>query len=334
MSSPIGEPGPSRVSFSVVSRDSMQVCSSGKDSAAFKQTLRIRSAQRLAFPAHPRLLRCGALSRARRRRQGGGVVVQQSRRALLRLLGLTGVAAVAAACAMPTGGAPAAGTPSNAPPAAPPAPAASPSSAGAASSDLASLVDAAKRDGHRAVATYAGAAYRTVMDDFEAAYPGIKVDQTGFQSASRDFFPRFFQERQAGLYQWDVMLIPASDADLQSVTQGAVDPVRPLIVRPDLLADATWNDGFEAGWLDKAKQYSYAITRSRSQSLWVDTQQVKDDEIKSWRDLQDPKSKGKLLAADLRTKGSGFWPGTTLRLKTGSDDAIKQLFKDQEPVLS
>jgi iron(III) transport system substrate-binding protein len=283
-----------------------------------------------------------------------------SRRVALRLIALGGVAALAAACT------------SSAPPAAPtspPAPAAAPTSppaakptaapgpptaaqaapttaapaaakpttaaaSGISDADWKQVVDAATKEGHLDVATYAGTGYRKVMDAFEAAYPGIKVDQSPFQSSSRDFFPRYFQERQAGLFQWDLIIVPATEPLVQAVTPGAIDPIRPLIVRSDVLDDKSWVDGFDGGWLDKGKQYSYAITRSRSQPLWVDTNQVKDGEIKSYKDLLDPKWNGKIFAGDLRTKGSGFWPGTTLRLKTGTDDVIKQLWKDTNAVLS
>ncbi|HEY1296171.1 MAG TPA: ABC transporter substrate-binding protein [Chloroflexota bacterium] len=280
-----------------------------------------------------------------------------SRRNALRLIGLGGVAALVAACSSPPP--PAAPAPPTAPPAATTAPAAAPTTASApptaaqaapastapaaaskttsqavSDADWQQVVDAAKKEGHLYVATYAGTGYRRVMDAFEAAYPGITVEQTPFQSSSRDFFPRYFQERQAGLYQWDVMLVPATEPLVQAVPQGAIDPIRPLIVRADVLDDKNWVDGFEGGWLDKGKVYSYPITRSRSQTLWIDTNQVKDGEIKSYKDLLDPKWNGKILAGDLRTKGSGFWPGTTLRLKTGSDDVIKQVWKDTNAVLS
>jgi iron(III) transport system substrate-binding protein len=238
------------------------------------------------------------------------------------MLGLGGVAAMLAACSQSTAPTTAG---QQAPPQAKPA---------GATADFESVVQAAKKEGHVYVATYAGSAYRKAMDDFEAAYPGIKVEQTGFQSSSRDFFPRYFQERQAGLYQWDVIIVPATEVLVQAVPQGAVDPVRPLIVRADALDDKSWTDGFEGGWLDKSKQYSYGITRSRSQTLWINTEQIKEGEVKGYKDLLDPKWKGKILAADLRTKGSGFWPGTALRLKTRNDDLIKQLWKDQDPVLS
>jgi ABC-type Fe3+ transport system substrate-binding protein len=105
-------------------------------------------------------------------------------------------------------------------------------------------------------------------------------------------------------------------------------------VRPDVLDDKNWIDGFDGGWLDNGKQYSYGIVRSRSQSLWIDTNQVKEGEIKSYKDLLDPKWKGKILAGDPRTKGSGFWPATTLRIKTGTDAIVGQVFKDTGAVLS
>jgi iron(III) transport system substrate-binding protein len=245
-----------------------------------------------------------------------------SRREFLRLIGVAGAGALIAACAQPV----AAPAPTSAP--------AKPAAAQPQDAAWQKVVDDAKKEGHLQVATYAGTGYRKVMDAFEAAYPGIKVDQTPFQSSSRDFFPRYFQERQASLYQWDIMLVPATEPLVQAVPVGAIDPIRPLIVRPDVLDDKNWVDGFEGGFLDKGKQYDYAITRSRSQSLWVDTNQVKDGEIKSYKDLLDPKWKGKILAGDLRTKGSGFWLGTTLRMKTGSDDIVRQLWKDQEAVLS
>lgn len=255
----------------------------------------------------------------------------RSRRGALRLIGLGGLAALGAACST---------TPTAAPTVAPAAPtSAAPAQAQAVSgqssdADWQQLVEAAKKEGHLSIATYAGTGNRKIMDAFESAFPGITVDQTPFQSSSRDFFPRFFQERQAGLYQWDLMLIPATDANVQGVAQGAIDPVRPLITRPDVLDDKSWLDGFEAGFLDNGKQYSYAITRSRSQSLWIDSNQVKDGEITSYKDLLDPKWKGKIIAADLRTKGSGFWPGTAIRLKTGNDDIIGQLWKDTDALLS
>src|SRR5207244_3771251 len=114
----------------------------------------------------------------------------------------------------------------------PAAPAAKPADA-----DWQKVLDDARKEGRLLVATYAGTGYRKVMDAFEAAYPGIKVEQSPFQSSSRDFFPRYFQERQAGLYQWDVLMVPATEPLVQAVPPGAIDPIKPLIVRPDVTDD-------------------------------------------------------------------------------------------------
>src|SRR5438309_64134 len=161
-----------------------------------------------------------------------------SRRKLLRFVGIAGGVALLAACTQAPPAQPTAAAVAN------PAAVAQPQDA-----DWQKVVDDARKEGHLLVATYAGTGYRKVMDAFEAAYPGITVDQTPFQSSSRDFFPRFFQERQAGLYQWDLMLIPATDAIVQGVGQGAIDPIRPLIMRSDVLDDKSWLDGFDAGFL-------------------------------------------------------------------------------------
>ena len=172
------------------------------------------------------------------------------------------------------------------------------------------------------------------MDAFEAAYPGIKVDQTPFQSSSRDFFPRYFQERQAGLYQWDIIIVPATEPIVQAIGPGAIDPIRPLIVRADVLDDKAWLDGFEGGFLDNGKQFDYAITRSRSQNLWIDTDQVKDGEVTSYKSLLDPKWKGKIWRATCAQRAPVSGPPRRSRLKTGNDELISQLWKDQEAVLS
>jgi ABC-type Fe3+ transport system substrate-binding protein len=257
------------------------------------------------------------------------------RRDVLRIAVLGGAAAVATACSQAATPAPA---PTVAPaPAQTTAPAVvAPAAAAAAPQkvDWDAVVAAAKGEGALVTATYPGTGFRKLMDDFEAAYPGIKVDQTGFQTSGRDFSPRFFQERDAGLYAWDIILMPSTEFFITAIPRGALDPVRPLLVQPDVLDDKSWRDGFEGGWLDKNKQYSYGTTRSRSQTLYIDTDQVKDGEITGLKDLLDPKWRGKMIGGDPRTKGSGYWSATAARIKTGSDDIVHQLWKDTDMQLS
>jgi ABC-type Fe3+ transport system substrate-binding protein len=277
---------------------------------------------------------------------------RMTRRRAIGLIGLAGAGALLSACAAPTPASPtpAATKPTSAPaspaaspavassPAASPAPAASPvAQAGRAAAMSAAewdqLVAAARQEGQVAVATYAGSAYRRVMEAFEAAYPGIKVELSQFQSSSRDYLPRLIQERRANLFTWDLAFMPNVEMLRQALPAGFLAPIRPLIVQAEILDDRTWNDGFEAGFIDNAGQWSYAFARDKAESVWVDSSVVREGEITGIKDLIDPKWRGKILAGDPRTKGSGYWSGTTMRLKTGNDEVIKQFFKDQETVV-
>jgi len=271
-----------------------------------------------------------------------------TRRGMLRIVALGASAALASACApsavpaSPTAAPPpptaAAAKPTAAPaaPATAPtaAPAAKPATAAFTDADWNALIEAAKQEGKFGIATYAGGGYRKVVEAFQEAFPGIAVEQTQFQSSSRDFTPRLLQEMKAGIKSWDVWIMPAQEQLRQSRPAGLLDPIRSMIVRPDVLADDGWIDGFEGGFPDVDKKWGYGITLAKSQTLWVNTDLVKDGEISKIADLLDPKWKGKIVAADPRTRGSGFSPTLVIRLNSHSDDFVKQFFKDQEVTLT
>jgi iron(III) transport system substrate-binding protein len=271
-----------------------------------------------------------------------------TRRQLLRAGGLTGVAALIAACSQPAAApptaapakptaAPAAPPPTTAPavaqPAAPVARSA-PAANAAFEAEWAKLVEAAKQEKTLTIATYAGNGYKKVMDGFMEAFPGMQVEHTQFQSSSRDFVPRLFSEQKANLYLWDISIMPTQEQIRQVVKAGGNDPIRPLIIRPDVLDDSVWLDGFEGGFNDHDKKWGYAIGRQRDNPIWVDRNVIKEGELTTLAQLLDPKWKGKIIAGDPRTKGSGFLPLTAARINTKSDDVVRQIFKDMDPVIS
>ncbi|HEX3245465.1 MAG TPA: extracellular solute-binding protein [Chloroflexota bacterium] len=270
-----------------------------------------------------------------------------SRRQMLRVLGLASGATLFEACAPAAtpispiaaskpSSQPAAVQPTTAAPAVQPSAAAAAKPADGAISDAAwnALVEGARQEGKFNIATYAGSGYRKVVDAFGAAFPGIAIEQSQFQSSSRDFAPRALQELKAGLYSWDVAIMPPQEMLRQIRPAGGIEPVRPLIVRADVVNDAAWINGFEAGFHDIEKRWGYALTVSVSQSVWINPEQVKDGEITRVQDLLDPRWKGKIIASDPRTRGSGFSAATVMRLKTGDDDIIRKLYKDQEVLLA
>lgn len=240
-----------------------------------------------------------------------------TRRSWVRVMGTTAAVTAAAACA----------------PAAAPAPgpaAVVPGAAPAWQRQWDQTVELARKEGRLALVTDVGPGYRKLVDAFQAEFPGISVDHTSMIASQ--FAPRLAAERQAGLYAYDVNTSSVTIHLARLLPEGVLAPVRPLLFRSDVVDDANWVDGFDAGWLDKEKRYAYGASQELTEWLWINTDIVKDGEITKVEDLTNPKWKGKILAGDPRTFGGGWLPATVMRLGVG-DDIIKRVWKDQEAVL-
>jgi iron(III) transport system substrate-binding protein len=204
--------------------------------------------------------------------------------------------------------------------------------AAADSPEWASLVAAAKKEGKVVVNTFPGEGYGKALRPFSQAFPDIKLEHTSLHS--QDFAPRIQQERKAGSYTWDLSIIPTSTALQVLRPAGVWDPIRPLIVQPEVKDDAGWEGGFERGFsVVKDAALTYGFLALRGGGVTINTDLVKEDQVRAFTDLLDPKWRGKLLLPDVRVMGDTFWPMTAVRLSLG-DDIIKRLFVDQEPVLS
>jgi iron(III) transport system substrate-binding protein len=194
------------------------------------------------------------------------------------------------------------------------------------------LVAVAKKEGKVAINTFPGDGYKRALRAFTQAYPDIKLEHTGLHS--QDFAPRIVQERQANIFTWDVATIPTSTALQVLRPAGVWDPIRPAIVLAEAKDDAGWDGGFERGFAAvKDRALTYGFVANRGTGITINTDLVKDGQIKSLTDLLDARWRGKLLLPDVRVMGDAFWPMTSARLSLG-DDIIKRLFVDQEPVLS
>jgi iron(III) transport system substrate-binding protein len=237
------------------------------------------------------------------------------RRRFLLLTGLAGAAALVAACT------------------AAPAPQATtaPAVQSSATTDWDRLVEAARAEGTITVNTFPGSANQQALAAFTNAYPDIKLEQTTLVSSA--LAPRILQERQAGIYTWDVIHQPTTTSLQVLKPQGVLDPIKPAIVRPDVVDDKGWRDGFAAGFkMTNDAALCYQSTIVRAQSLMIDTEQVDDGELKSAQDLLEPKWKGRIVCTDTRISGSTFFPFTLARMKYG-DDWMKRFFQEQQPVI-
>ncbi len=189
------------------------------------------------------------------------------------------------------------------------------------------LVASAKKEGKLVVMTLPGTGYTKATDAFQKAFPGIEVEHTTL--LGRDFAPRMLQERKAGLYHWDIVSPATTTAFTALYPEQAFDPIRPLISRPDITDDQHWFGGWEFGFLDRDKKWAFGFGWNLNKGLAINTDLVKD-EIKSVRDILDPKWRGKIASADPRSGGASATPATVARLRHGQG-ILKQIFVDQAP---
>lgn len=196
----------------------------------------------------------------------------------------------------------------------------------------ADLTAAAKKEGSLVVmCSPAATGYDKAAQEFSAAFPGIETDLRSFPGVA-DYGPKLTQERQAGIHAFDVALIPTAPEVQDLINAGVFDPVRPLIFRPDVLDDRLWIEGFERGFQDVKRSANLAQLYQVNRPFMINTDLVKEGEIRTIQDVLDPKWKGKIFMADPRT-GAAYLSMTVVR-KNHGDDVVKRLIVDQEPVFS
>lgn len=175
--------------------------------------------------------------------------------------------------------------------------------------------------------THAGEGLRQALNQFEKAF-GLQVDQAIFPT-SAGLIPKLTQERTAGIYSFDAMVFSAT-SPMPLIPQGIFDPLMPVLIRPDITGDEYWHGGFETGFLDNEKRFTYLFLADVGSAFWINTDQVKEGELKSIRDLLNPKWTGRLLLADT---SSGYTSNTMwLARRTVGDEFVRGLLVDQKPV--
>ncbi len=200
--------------------------------------------------------------------------------------------------------------------------------AAAQQSSWEAVVKAAEAEGEVAVRGAPGRNYEEALAGaFRKAYPKIKLNFTG--TAGRDTIPQMLREREAGVYTWDVFVGGASSVLPTLKPAGALAPLKPALILPEVLADASWVNGFDAGWMDNEKMYNFGFDFSWDPVITVNWDLVKRDDLKTFEDLLKPAFARKMIATDPRVSGEGSVTAAILILNFGEDFARK-LFGGQQ----
>jgi len=108
--------------------------------------------------------------------------------------------------------------------------------------------------------------------------------------------------------------------------------LRPLMILPEVVDPAKWKTG-KLWMTDPEEKYVLRVFRSVSGLFFYNADYVKAEELRSSKDLLNPKWRGKISTDDPMVNGTGAANAAMLYVELGAD-FVKRLYIDQKLVFS
>ncbi len=189
---------------------------------------------------------------------------------------------------------------------------------------------AAKREGTVVLSGPTRELWRRVLMTFEQDFPEIEVQYTG--ANSRDFWPRVYRERELGQYLWDLRVGGPDPQVYAAKDKGVLDPVRPLLLLPEVVDESKWAGGLDGIFFDKEKKYVVGFANFVSFMAYVNRDIIPETEFQSIEDLTNPRWKGQIVIQDPR--GGAGLNSLQVMLKLYGEDFLKDLLTQQDLVVT
>ncbi len=184
-----------------------------------------------------------------------------------------------------------------------------------------------KKEGKVIIYSTGGGEVRALGAAFQKKY-GIAVESVIGRGA--ELTPKVSAERKAGLYLVDLYLGGAGTAMVDWKGMGILVPMEPVLILPEVTKPDVWFGG-KLIFPDKQKMVVKGLAYANV-PLAINTDLVRPGEIKSYKDLLNPKWKGKIVMNDPTTRGTGGKTAATTGLELMGWDFMEALAK-QEPVI-
>ncbi len=194
------------------------------------------------------------------------------------------------------------------------------------------VLAAAKAEGQIVIRSQSG---QTVADaltvGFSKAYPDIKVDYSG--AGGSETVTKLVTERQANRFTVDVGLHGTTTL-FDMMKADALDPIAQYLVGPQTQELSKWMGG-KYTYADDAGKYVIMLTAGVSVPFIYNPTVVPKADFKSWKDLLNPKYKGKLAMFDPMVAGNGTAMAQFLYVTPSlGKDYLQTLFSQQGVILS
>lgn len=190
------------------------------------------------------------------------------------------------------------------------------------------ILAAARKEGRVVVAGSPDPVMRNeIVPKFKAHF-GIPIEFIAGRSS--DVAARVSTERAAGIYSIDIFLAGPDTTANVLYQEKMVDPLKPLMILPDVVIASKWKTG-KLWFIDPEEKYVLRPFKSVANLLFINTDHVKPGELRSSKDLLNPKWKGKISTEDPTTTGSGANLASRFYYQMG-EEFVKKLYVDQKPV--
>jgi iron(III) transport system substrate-binding protein len=199
---------------------------------------------------------------------------------------------------------------------------------GASEKDWKEIVDAAKREGKVVVAGSPDPVMRNEVIPKFAARTGIAVEFIAGRSSQ--IVARVEMERSAGIHSVDVFLAGPDTTALDLYGNKMIDPLRPLLVLPEVVDGSKWKTG-KVWFLDPEDRFVVRAFSSVATLLFINTDYVKPDELRSHKDLLNPKWRSKISTENPTITGAGANMAARFYTQVG-EEFVMALYIDQKPV--
>jgi ABC-type Fe3+ transport system substrate-binding protein len=181
-------------------------------------------------------------------------------------------------------------------------------------------VELAKKEGKVVVSIPASKELRAAIErSFEKRY-GIDVEPLVGRASS--VVRKMVDESKAGVRYVDLHMGGSESLVTGMLPEGILEPIEPLMLLSEVRDPKQWWGGHI--WVDNAKKFIYSTQAFQTENLWINTQMMKADQVRSFDDLLDERLRDRIGMLDPRAGGSGSSTWSYLREIKG-EEYLKKL---------